>query len=105
MADMKWPKFLRCLSKLVDVVDIKLKEAAQLPWRVKARLVRSDPVTSARYHRHKMETLLTMIINVICLHRFLMCFPRSDLLLSNILLPFYFRSYTMQLKSYNQIVR
>jgi hypothetical protein len=56
---MKWPEFLRCLSKTVNNVDISLEEAAALPWKTKARLVRNDPVTSTRYHRHRMESLLS----------------------------------------------
>jgi hypothetical protein len=61
MADMKWPKYLRCLSKLVDGVEITLEEAAQLSWKHKARLVRSDSVTCVRYHRHRMEALLSAL--------------------------------------------
>lgn len=59
MADMKWPEYLRCLSILVDGKDISLEEAARLSWKERARLVRSDPITSARYHRHRTEALLT----------------------------------------------
>jgi hypothetical protein len=58
MADMKWPEFIRCLYKLVDGKDISLEDAARLPWKVKARLVQTDPVTFSRYHRHRMESLL-----------------------------------------------
>jgi hypothetical protein len=61
MADMKWPEFLRCLLQLVDGKDITLEEAKRLSWKEKARLVRSDPITSVRYHRHRMEALLTLI--------------------------------------------
>jgi hypothetical protein len=61
MADMKWPEFLRCLSKLVNGKDVTLEEAARFSWKEKARLVRSDPVTSARYHRHRMEALLSIM--------------------------------------------
>jgi hypothetical protein len=38
--------------------DISLEDAARLSWQTKARLVRNDPVTSSRYHRHRMEALL-----------------------------------------------
>ena len=31
MADMKWPKFLRCLARLVDGEELTLKEAAKMP--------------------------------------------------------------------------
>jgi hypothetical protein len=58
MADMKWPEFIRCLYKLVDRKDISLEDAARLPWKVKACLERTDPVTSFRYHRHRLESLL-----------------------------------------------
>jgi hypothetical protein len=59
VVDMKWPEFLRCLSKTVDNIEISLEEAAALLWKTRARLVRSDPVTSTRYHRHRMESLLS----------------------------------------------
>jgi hypothetical protein len=66
MADMKWPEFIRCLSKMVDDIDISLEEAAQLPWKTRARLVRTDPVTSSRYHRHWMESLLSVMLKYPC---------------------------------------
>jgi hypothetical protein len=59
MADMKWPEFLRCLARLVDGEELTLEEAANMSWKRRARLVHSEPVTSSRYHRHRMETLLT----------------------------------------------
>jgi hypothetical protein len=40
--------------------DVTLEEAARFSWKERARFVRSDPVTSARYHRHRMETLLSV---------------------------------------------
>jgi hypothetical protein len=58
MADMKWPEFIRCLYKLVEGKDISWEDAARLSWKTKARLVRNDPVTSSRYHRHRMKALL-----------------------------------------------
>jgi hypothetical protein len=58
---MKWSEFLRCLSKIVDGIDISLEETAQLSWKTRARLVRTDPVTSSRYHRHRMEALLSVM--------------------------------------------
>lgn len=66
MADMTWPEFFRCLSKLVDGKDVTLEEAARFSWKERARLVRSDPVTSARYHRHRMETLLSIMKKYNC---------------------------------------
>jgi hypothetical protein len=61
MADMKWPEFLRCLYKLAEGKDISLEDAARLPWKIKASLVRTDPVTSSRYHQHRMESLLAIM--------------------------------------------
>lgn len=78
MADMKWPEFLRCLSKLVDGVDITLEEAAKLSWKHKARLVRSNPVTSVRYHRHRMEALLSALKKHDCISGSIMDFFWRD---------------------------
>jgi hypothetical protein len=66
MADMKWSEFLRCLAQLVDGEELTLKEA-KMPWKRKARLVRSEPVTSSRYHRHQMEALLTTMKRHSCI--------------------------------------
>jgi hypothetical protein len=67
MADMKWPGFIRCLSKLVDGKDVTLEEASRFSWKERARLVRSDPVTSARFHRHRMEALVLVMKKYNCL--------------------------------------
>jgi hypothetical protein len=67
VADMKWPEFLRCLAQLVDGEELTLEEAAKMPWKRKARLVRSEPVTSSRYHRHQMEALLTTMKRHSCI--------------------------------------
>lgn len=58
MADTKWPDLLICLSLLVDKKTITEDEALQLPWTEKARLVRSDPVTCARFFRNRMEAMI-----------------------------------------------
>jgi hypothetical protein len=67
MADMKWPEFIRCLCKLVDGEEVALEQAAQLSWKRIARLVRSDHVSSARYHRHRMEALLSVMKKYDCI--------------------------------------
>jgi hypothetical protein len=67
MADMKWPEFIRCLCKLVDGEEVTLEQAAQLLWKRIAQLVRSDPVTSARYHRYRMEALLSVMKKYDCI--------------------------------------
>jgi hypothetical protein len=67
MADMKWPEFLRCFARLVDGEELTLKEAAKMPWKCKARLVRSELVISSRYHRYRMEALLTTMKKHSCI--------------------------------------
>jgi hypothetical protein len=67
MADMKWPEFLRCLARLVDGEELTPEEAAKMSWKRKARLMRSKPVTSLRYHRHRMEALLTTMKRHSCI--------------------------------------
>lgn len=58
MGDTKWPEYKRCLSRILDGKHITLEEAKNLPFKTVARLVRNDPVTSARYHRFRVDAIL-----------------------------------------------
>lgn len=48
------------LSKVVDEKEISLEEAKNLQFKEKARLIRTDPVTCARYFDHRFQTLLKL---------------------------------------------
>ena len=61
MADTKWGDLLVCLSRLVDKKSITAQQAVALPWEEKARLVRSDPVTCARFFRHRMDCMMRVL--------------------------------------------
>lgn len=61
MGDTRWPEYKRCLSKVVDHKDLTLEESRDLPFKTVARLVRSDPVTSARYHRFRLDEILEIL--------------------------------------------
>jgi hypothetical protein len=61
MADTAWPKLLQALAWQVDRRRLTRAEVLALSWEERARLVRSDPVTCARYYRMRMETLIKTI--------------------------------------------
>jgi hypothetical protein len=46
-AETKWTPLLKCLAKLV-----KKKSSSELTWEEKCILIKSDPVTCARYFEH-----------------------------------------------------
>jgi hypothetical protein len=60
-ADTRWPELLQALAWTVDHKQLSRDEVQTLSWKKRARLVRSDPVTCARYYRMRMETLIKTI--------------------------------------------
>jgi len=48
-AETRWPELIVLLKRNVDRVEINEEEALNLQFREKARLIRTDPVTCARY--------------------------------------------------------
>jgi len=48
-AETKWPELLVILSKTVDGIDITEDEASAISFSEKARLIRTDAITCARY--------------------------------------------------------
>lgn len=57
-AETHWPDLLRILSEVVDKKIITNEEADSLPFEVKSRLIRSDPVTCALYFNHKFRKVI-----------------------------------------------
>lgn len=60
-AETKWNELLVILHEVVYKKPITAEEAANLPFAVKANLIRSDPVTCARYFDHRLRLLLNII--------------------------------------------
>jgi hypothetical protein len=56
-AETQWGELLVILKQVVDGQEITLDEANQLEYREKARLIREDPVTCARYFDHRFKEL------------------------------------------------
>jgi hypothetical protein len=61
MADTKWLELLVILSLLIDKREISEDDARRMDIETRRRLVCSDPVTCARYYRHRMDSLLTAV--------------------------------------------
>lgn len=56
-AETKWLDLLQILCKVVDGKDLTYEQAEELTFEEKARLIRSDPVTCARYFDHRFTEL------------------------------------------------
>jgi hypothetical protein len=61
MADTRWPELLQALVWQAQRVNMTHDEVMNLPWEARARLVKNDPVTCARYYRLRIKTLLNTI--------------------------------------------
>jgi PIF1-like helicase/Helitron helicase-like domain at N-terminus/Herpesvirus tegument protein, N-terminal conserved region len=59
-AETRWPELLVLLYKVVDGVDVTPEFAMNAEFMEKARLIRSDPVTCARYFDHRVRCVLKM---------------------------------------------
>ncbi|RWS10742.1 uncharacterized protein B4U79_00026 [Dinothrombium tinctorium] len=57
-AETKWPELIIILSKILDEKILDERQAIEHPFQEKARLIRSDPVTCARYFDHRFRNLL-----------------------------------------------
>ena len=58
-AETKWGDLLKTLSLLVDGKILTEEEAQNLSYNTRARLIRSDPVTTARYFHHRVQAFFT----------------------------------------------
>jgi hypothetical protein len=55
-AETQWPELLKILKKTVDNEDDA--DVSDLSFEEKARLIRSDPVTCARYFEHRIKEVM-----------------------------------------------
>lgn len=61
-AETKWTLLLICLSKLVNRKILSPNEVNSLTWEVKCILIKSDPVTCARFFDHKSQSFLASVL-------------------------------------------
>ena len=61
-AETKWEPLLKCLAKLVQGKDLSTEEVNSLSWREKCLLIKSDPVTCARYFEHRVQTFIKKVL-------------------------------------------
>ena len=62
-AETKWLELLVILKQTVDNQVISENEAKELSNHERRRLLRSDPVTAARYFRHKLKCIFKLLKN------------------------------------------
>jgi DNA modification methylase len=61
-AETKWFPLLGCLSKLVHGKELNDSELENLTWQDKCHLIKSDPVTCARYFDHKFQIFVSHVL-------------------------------------------
>ena len=61
-AETKWFPLLSSLSKLVNGKDISEAEAQHLTWQEKSFLIKSDPVTCARYFDFRVQAFIKHVL-------------------------------------------
>lgn len=61
-AETKWPPLLKCLNKLINQTSLSDEEVNALAWEEKCILIKSDPVTCARYFEHRFQTFLVNVM-------------------------------------------
>ena len=61
-AETKWIPLLKTLAKLIDDRDLQDDEITIMSWAEKCRLIRSDPITCARYYDHKLSTFIKKML-------------------------------------------
>lgn len=61
-AETKWTPLLICLSKLVNGKILSPNEVNKLTWEEKCILIKSDPVTCARYFDHRFQSFLACVL-------------------------------------------
>lgn len=61
-AETKWEPLLKTLTKLLRGIDITLEEASKLSWHEKSQLIKSDPVTCARYFDYRVQTFIRDVL-------------------------------------------
>jgi len=61
-AETKWLPLLVALGKFVDNKDYSEEEVANLTWDQKSRLIKSDPVTCARYFDYRFQRFMFEVL-------------------------------------------
>lgn len=61
-AETKWEPLLKSLTKLLYNKDITLEAAKDLSWQEKCKLIKSDPVTCARYFDHRVQIFIKDVL-------------------------------------------
>ncbi|VDI59060.1 Hypothetical predicted protein [Mytilus galloprovincialis] len=62
-AETRWKPLLRSLGKIIDGVQYSDADINTMTWQTKCRLVRSDPVTTARYFDYKVQKFFHSFLN------------------------------------------
>jgi len=62
VAETKWVPLLITLGKLVERKDYTEDEAANLTWEEKSKLIKSDPVTCARYFDYRFQRFMSEVL-------------------------------------------
>ncbi len=61
-ADTHWIELLRILGKLVDKKDYTDQQLQEMDWPERTRLIRSDPVTCARFFDHRLQLFINNVL-------------------------------------------
>lgn len=61
-AETKWWSLLSTLGLLVDGKKYSESDISTMSWETKCRLIRSDPVTCARYFQHRVDSFLKVFL-------------------------------------------
>ena len=61
-AETKWEPLLKSLAKLVQGKDLSSEEIASMSWQEKCILIKSDPVTCARYFEFRVQSFIKHVL-------------------------------------------
>lgn len=61
-AETRWVPLLQCLAKLVKQKELAEKETIEMTWQEKCELMKSDPVTCARYFDNRIQCFFNSVL-------------------------------------------
>lgn len=61
-AETRWVPLLQCLAKLVKKKELTEQETIAMTWQEKCELIKSDPVTCARYFDNRIQCFLNSVL-------------------------------------------
>jgi DNA replication protein DnaC len=61
-AETHWTELLHCLGKILDDKDYSQDDLESMTWQTKSRLIRSDPVNTARYFDHRVQVFINVFL-------------------------------------------